>query len=552
VVTPPLVGILRIHNLSSAWLAAQRRGMAPKPNAKPSAAPGGEPPSTKGGAGLGQGRKKATPALGAGQKDLHGNVLPAKTQVSLATLIGARTPAPSQITPDTPADTPSPSPAPASAPAPPSSAAPAFQSAQELGELWHSLIGYGDSETDEAEVEKVLKANSLVIRRVIATDESFFFGPAKELLLAVAKRLAAGPAGGASPRRSPQRPSAGGGSTAASSSSGTEGGSSSGSGTAEGSEDRGSKRKDFSDDAEIGGGIKAAAASSKKVRKKGPEGARGHIWQPRWLSERKWLRTVPDKSQDEWETTPDEVPDSIFCVCCVTYTSIGHKDVLTRKVREAIRSDKLAPHENAAHNRAMARYEERFGPLDSDEQEKGGKALSPAPVQFVEPPLASLLRTVITVALSKSAVRHVSTFVQLQRANGADILCMADNSAETGVHTLLHAAAVVLRREQDKRLRAAAMLSTMGDGSNDRRTTEQVEQRLLPLPCPRCFLTLIECVGLPIPCVCRTLAFRSHVCAGDYLRSLPNHQEADFRYPARAAAHCRVHGLARCGRQFLF
>ena len=56
--------------------------------------------------------------------------------------------------------------------------------------MWHSLIGYGEDETNEVEVEKRLKDNSLFARRVLATDEGLFFGEAKELLLAVAKRLA--------------------------------------------------------------------------------------------------------------------------------------------------------------------------------------------------------------------------------------------------------------------------------------------------------------------------------------------------------------------------
>ena len=101
------------------------------------------------------------------------------------------------------------------------------------------------------------------------------------------------------------------------------------------------------------------------------------------------------------------------------------------------------------------------------------------PSSDVEPPLANLLRTIITVALTKSALRLVPTFVHLQRTNGLSILNTATSGERCGLHTLLHAAAVVLRAEQDERIRSAGILSTMGDGSNDRKTTEQVRG-----PCP--------------------------------------------------------------------
>ena len=87
-------------------------------------------------------------------------------------------------------------------------------------------------------------------------------------------------------------------------------------------------------------------------------------------------------------------------------------------------------------------------------------------------PLANLLRTAIVVALSKTALRLVSTFVELQRTNGAAILSLSTKNKH-GVHTMLHAAAVVLRRRQDEQLRRGSILSTMGDGSHDRQTTEQ-------------------------------------------------------------------------------
>ena len=68
--------------------------MPPKPAAKAKApgAPEDEPPSKRGGAGKNQGRKPNAKALGSGQKDVHGNVLPQMKTPSLASLLGARAP----------------------------------------------------------------------------------------------------------------------------------------------------------------------------------------------------------------------------------------------------------------------------------------------------------------------------------------------------------------------------------------------------------------------------------------------------------------------------
>ena len=80
----------------------------------------------------------------------------------------------------------------AGAPVRPLSAAVPFADGQELGEAWHGMIGTGDHELDESLVEQKLKENQQFLRRVVATTaDGIFFGPAKELLLAVAKRLAA-------------------------------------------------------------------------------------------------------------------------------------------------------------------------------------------------------------------------------------------------------------------------------------------------------------------------------------------------------------------------
>eukprot|EP00966_Prymnesium_polylepis_P112563 2604373-Prymnesium_polylepis.1 len=67
--------------------------------------------------------------------------------------------------------------------------------------------------------------------------------------------------------------------------------------------------------AQTGGGIKAAAKKGKKEKKRCPVGAKGHVWKPDWLSQFPWLRTEPQKTQDEWEDTKDLAPDYIFCIC---------------------------------------------------------------------------------------------------------------------------------------------------------------------------------------------------------------------------------------------
>ena len=82
-------------------------------------------------------------------------------------------------------------------------------------------------------------------------------------------------------------------------------------------------------DAQQGGGVKAAAKAAKVQRRKGPEGAKSHTWQPKWLKDFPWLRTEPMKTQREWEEQPNEGPDCMYCVCCVEFPGMGHKDVLS-------------------------------------------------------------------------------------------------------------------------------------------------------------------------------------------------------------------------------
>ena len=140
-----------------------------------------------------------------------------------------------------------------------------------------------------------------------------------------------------------------------------------------------------------------------------------------------------------------------------------------------MRGDKLMQHQEASHARALARYTRQYGPLDAkDEPPPTGtpQLTGAASIEQVAPPLANLVRTVVTVALSKSALRIVPILVELQRANEVAILELKGDG-EGGVQSLLHAAAVVLQRRQNIRVRKAGMLSKMGDGSSDRKTTEQ-------------------------------------------------------------------------------
>ena len=105
--------------------------------------------------------------------------------------------------------------------------------------------------------------------------------------------------------------------------------------------------------------------------------------------------------------------------------------------------------------------------------EPGGAPAPPAPasIEQVAPPLANLVRTVISVAVNKAAIHLIPEMVKLQCANSVDIL--GTSKGPKGLHQYLDAAANVLRASQNERLRAGGVLSTMGDGSNDRPNTEQ-------------------------------------------------------------------------------
>ena len=96
----------------------------------------------------------------------------------------------------------------------------------------------------------------------------------------------------------------------------------------------------------------------------------------------------------------------------------------------------------------------------------------PRSVHDADAPLAATLRTALIVAVTKTAVSLVDVFVSLQAANGFAISRACTNAGPSGVQQFYHAAAVVLRRRQDAKMRKALFFSDMGDGSNDRKTIE--------------------------------------------------------------------------------
>ena len=75
------------------------------------------------------------------------------------------------------------------------------------------------------------------------------------------------------------------------------------------------------------------------------------------------------------------------------------------------------------------------------------------------------MRTIISDAVTKSALHLIPDLIKLQRANGLPILSSSTSNIHRGVHEYLYAAAAVLQRRQDERLRSACMLSDMGDGA---------------------------------------------------------------------------------------
>jgi hypothetical protein len=171
-------------------MAPKRAAAKEKPDASSDKAP-----SKAGGAGRGQGR----PAnLGLGTSG-------GGTQLTLGLLLGKRKEA--NATEPAGAASGGVSGGGSAEPAPPE--APPFENAQELGDKWHGLIGTGDWELDEPLVEKTLLENPQFMRRVLSTTgDGIFFGPAKELLLSVAKRLHATAGGGSElpqPETSPLR-----------------------------------------------------------------------------------------------------------------------------------------------------------------------------------------------------------------------------------------------------------------------------------------------------------------------------------------------------------
>ena len=70
-------------------------------------------------------------------------------------------------------------------------------------------------------------------------------------------------------------------------------------------------------------GLKAVLQGQKKKRFKAPSVAKGHGWKPVWLDTYDWLRSHPNKTRQEWDDTPDEAPEYLHCICCVTHPNVG-------------------------------------------------------------------------------------------------------------------------------------------------------------------------------------------------------------------------------------
>jgi len=58
-------------------------------------------------------------------------------------------------------------------------------------------------------------------------------------------------------------------------------------------------------------GLRAAMQASMKQCKEKVRVAKDHTWKPKWLAKHNWLRTVPAKTQAEWEATPKEGPECL-------------------------------------------------------------------------------------------------------------------------------------------------------------------------------------------------------------------------------------------------
>ena len=92
-----------------------------------------------------------------------------------------------------------------------------FASGEELGEAWHKLIGYEKKGAHGKnvpftpdEVAVVLQADLTFVQRVLASEENYFIGREKDLLLEVAKRLSPGATPAAlAPGTSPAAPAPG-------------------------------------------------------------------------------------------------------------------------------------------------------------------------------------------------------------------------------------------------------------------------------------------------------------------------------------------------------
>ena len=321
-----------------------------------------------------------------------------------------------------------------------------FANSDELGQAVHSMFGYPPDHPPDAEVPEeyvkeckaTLGSNLDFVRRALCTNEDFFFGPQKELILKLANELAAAAAAPNEPngvaaapaipaaittasttaaaqpspqRTSPQRTSprraraaaaatAEGGATAGAAAASTSAAAASASSDADDPSDGDSVAPDDSGPADPG--LKAVLQGQKKKRFKAPSVAKGHGWKPVWLDTYDWLRSHPNKTRQEWDDTPDEAPEYLYCICCVTHPNVGHKDVLFRKVPQSIRSDKCANHMwdscptrirqgvvNSQHERAYQRWK---ATCLTGHAETASSTPRPDPENVEDKPLSNLVR----------------------------------------------------------------------------------------------------------------------------------------------------------------
>ena len=148
----------------------------------------------------------------------------------------------------------------------------------------------------------------------------------------------------------------------------------------------------------------------------------------------------------------------------------AHKDVLFKHPpgKRTLRTDKIRSHAaNFAHDRAVQKW--RAARAVAIEQARSTTAVIPhSPACRADLALANLVRTIMTTAVNKCSISLVSSLIQLQVTNQT-LISTHHSDRTTGVQSFLHAGMLYLQGQQNTQLRAAGMLSDMGDGSTDRK-----------------------------------------------------------------------------------